>query len=52
MMINGPFGGREFWRTVRAAIGGWGPTLRLVTLLAAATVCWVLVLQYVPAAQL
>lgn len=29
----------EGWRTVRAAIEGWGPTLRLVTLMMAATIC-------------
>lgn len=36
----------EGWKTVRAAIEGWGPTLRLVTIMAAATVCLV-VLQLI-----
>lgn len=33
--------GREGWKTVRAAIrGGWGPTLRLITLMTVAAVIW------------
>lgn len=42
MMINGP----PFWQgtgtaeTERAAIKGWGPTLRLLVLRAGATACW------------
>lgn len=32
----------EGWRTMRVAIrGGWGPTLRLVTILTVAAVVWI-----------
>lgn len=34
-ILSGP----EGWKTVRAAIRGWGPTLRLIAIFAAATVC-------------
>lgn len=39
---------RELGRTVRAAIGGWGPTVRLVTIALALTACtfvWAAVYQ-------
>ncbi|EXG80793.1 hypothetical protein [Cryptosporangium arvum] len=32
------------WKTVRAAIRGWGPTLRLITIMTAPTVATVAVL--------
>lgn len=48
MTIKGPPVGPEWWKTVRAAIRGWGPTFRLVILMAAATACWIIVLQSVP----
>jgi len=32
----------EVMRTVRAAIGGWGPTVRLVTIVLVFTACAVL----------
>jgi len=36
--------GREGWLTVRAAVmGGWGPTTRLVVVIAAVTISWVAV---------
>ncbi|MCW2691238.1 MAG: hypothetical protein JWR37_6128 [Mycobacterium sp.] len=31
------------WKTVRAAIAGWGPTVRLMILMATATACWIIV---------
>lgn len=31
-------GGRQFWKTVRLALGDWGATLRLVTILGATAV--------------
>lgn len=31
--------GPEAWKTVRFAIRGWGPTLRLIALLVASTAC-------------
>ncbi|WP_262926877.1 MULTISPECIES: hypothetical protein [Microbacterium] len=34
---------KEIGRTVRAAIKGWGPTARLLVLVAAATVIWIVV---------
>ena len=34
----------DAWRTVRVAIAGWGPTLRLIALMVAATSCAVVVL--------
>lgn len=42
MMINGPpfWRGTEAARTERAAIEGWGPTLRLLVLRTGVTVCW------------
>jgi hypothetical protein len=40
--------GTEGWKTVRAAIRGWGPTARLLILMAAATACGIVVLQFVP----
>ena len=46
-MINGPGAGREWWKTVRAAIKGWGPTIRLVILVAAPPACWIIVLQII-----
>ncbi|GLZ39252.1 hypothetical protein [Actinokineospora sp. NBRC 105648] len=33
---------RKIIRLVRAAIGGWGPTLRLVTIMVATALCVVL----------
>ena len=33
--------GPEGWKTVRAAIRGWGPTLRFITIITAATVCMI-----------
>lgn len=33
------------WKTVRAAIQGWGPTLRLLAIMMAATIC-VIALQF------
>ncbi len=43
MMINGPpWFGREAAKTERAAIEGWGPTLRLLTLRAGGAASWVL----------
>lgn len=45
-MINGPpWRGQETGKTERAAIQGWGPTLRLLTLRAAATAPWLGLLQ-------
>ena len=36
--------GREGWLTVRTAVmGGWGPTARLVVVIAAVTTSWVAV---------
>lgn len=35
----------EAWKTVRAAIKGWGPTLRFLTIMTAATVCSITVLR-------
>jgi len=40
--------GPEMGKTVRAAIRSWGPTVRLVILMAAATACWIIVLQFLP----
>ena len=40
-MINGPPLGSEGWKTVRAAIRGWGPTIRLLILMAGATACMI-----------
>lgn len=37
---------RNAMKTVRAAIRGWGPTLRLVTLMMAATICFALVQRF------
>jgi hypothetical protein len=39
-VINGPPFGREAAKTERAAIEGWGPTLRLLTLRAGGAACW------------
>lgn len=42
-MINGPpWRSPETARTERAAIKGWGPTLRLLALRVAPTTCWAL----------
>ena len=40
MLPSGLFGPacKEAGKTVRAAIGGWGPTLRLIAIMTAATV--------------
>lgn len=40
----GPSLSPDAWRTVRAAIHGWGPTLRFITIIAAATACLIAVL--------
>jgi len=40
-MINGPPWGKEAAETDRAAIQGWGPTLRLLTLRAGGAACWI-----------
>jgi len=41
----------EAWRTVRAAIDGWGPTLRLIAILFACAlttpIVWLLVSQFI-----
>ena len=37
---------RELGRTVRAAITGWPATLRLMSLMAAATVIWLIAVSY------
>lgn len=33
----------DAWKTVRVAIAGWGPTLRLIALMVTATSCAVVV---------
>lgn len=38
-MMAPVFPGTEGWKTVRVAIRGWGPTLRLISLLVVATAC-------------
>ena len=37
---------RDLGRTVRAAITGWPATLRLMSLMAAATVIWLIVVSW------
>jgi hypothetical protein len=37
----------QAWKTVRAAILGWGSTLRLITLMGAATACLLIVFAVV-----
>ncbi len=39
--MNLPRPGPEVGKTVRAAIKGWGPTLRLIAIMVAATACWI-----------
>jgi len=34
----------ELWRTVRVAICGWAPTVRLVIVLVVITICWIAVM--------
>ncbi|MDQ1677137.1 MAG: hypothetical protein QOF58_1182 [Pseudonocardiales bacterium] len=36
----------EPWKTVRAALKGWGPTLRLLAIMAGATVMLVVLQRY------
>ena len=31
----------EMWSTVRVAIAGWAPTVRLVIVLVVITICWI-----------
>ena len=38
----------EAWQTVRVAIRGWGPTLRLIALMTAATACAVCFIAVLP----
>jgi len=45
--IHGPPWGREAAKTERAAIQGWGPTLRLIMIRAAATTPIGVLLYYV-----
>ena len=43
MVISVPRPGPEVGKTVRAAIKGWGPTLRLMAIMVTATACWIII---------